>query len=582
METYFHEVLQKDADFDNLMENIQEISRYSSPMAIASLFELIVAAAVTCDNKAEFVSRIMEMSEQGQLSMKEIIERSLARLREYEHDDADSDYLNRDSEDESIKFGDTDSVDSYDFAMNMNNVNLIGLNGSGAATPSYGDRASITSPVPHNIHDLSSLDDHFSSYKTPGATTADHLSVFSPSDLMRERDELKRELQEAKREAERAKESQREAELVQEESEVELKKLRTLADDLQERLGKQQEELTLAEESNTKLKRQLEDSLHANTDLKSQNAAMADEMDLANAKIAQLRKAEATVIAYRKKLDNAGVISQQMAELEDQAADYYRQNLVLEKEAKKVPVLQKEIEAIQTEVNKLENQLLSKEELITIKNDEIMKMKDELKDSDNQNKRLESELLDLRQERANDNDVDMSNEGESGLTEKINSLTSAQSIKDSREKILRLEMENKRLTEQVSELTKEVQLQSSNPSSGGEQTSDESDTSLLKAKINNLKEELKTKEAEKEKLSSEKEKLESYTKKTLAKFQEKYLVALQECKAKLKEKHEKIEQMESRGQAEKNAQKREERLLSSTVYELGLAIMQQKLKERQK
>ena len=102
----------------------------------------------------------------------------------------------------------------------------------------------------------------------------------------------------------------------------------------------------------------------------------------------------------------------------------------------------------------------------------------------------------------------------------------------------------------------------------------------LKGRISKLEKTLKQREAEKAKLGSDKEKLEAYTKKTLSKFQEKYLVALQECKAKLKEKHDKIEALEMRSQSERTAQKREERLLSSTVYELGLAIMQQRLKDR--
>ena len=102
----------------------------------------------------------------------------------------------------------------------------------------------------------------------------------------------------------------------------------------------------------------------------------------------------------------------------------------------------------------------------------------------------------------------------------------------------------------------------------------------LQGQIAQLEKDLKQKEAEKAKLGSDKEKLEAYTKKTLSKFQEKYLVALQECKAKLKEKHDKIEALEMRSASEKTAQKREERLLSSTIYELGLAIMQQRLKDR--
>ena len=95
-----------------------------------------------------------------------------------------------------------------------------------------------------------------------------------------------------------------------------------------------------------------------------------------------------------------------------------------------------------------------------------------------------------------------------------------------------------------------------------------------------LQAELEANERENAKISSDKDKLENYTKRTLAKFQEKYLVALQECKAKLKEKQDKIDSLESRSASERTAQKREERLLSSTIYELGLAIMQNRLKDR--
>jgi len=50
-------------------------------------------------------------------------------------------------------------------------------------------------------------------------------------------------------------------------------------------------------------------------------------------------------------------------------------------------------------------------------------------------------------------------------------------------------------------------------------------------------------------------------------------VALQECKSKLKAKHDYIQQLEARSQMEKMATKREERLLSSAIFELGLGMM---------
>ncbi|CAN0531348.1 unnamed protein product, partial [Scytosiphon promiscuus] len=47
-------------------------------------------------------------------------------------------------------------------------------------------------------------------------------------------------------------------------------------------------------------------------------------------------------------------------------------------------------------------------------------------------------------------------------------------------------------------------------------------------------------------LQTDKEKLESYTKKTLHKFQDKYMVAISHCKAQIAEKNEKIDYLEVR------------------------------------
>mmetsp|Transcript_46092 Transcript_46092/g.55886 ORF Transcript_46092/g.55886 Transcript_46092/m.55886 type:complete len:653 (+) Transcript_46092:226-2184(+) len=566
LETYYHEVLYKDADFEPCVDAIPDISRHNSPLAIVALFELIVGAAVICEHKEEFVQRMLVMSEQSQANMKEIVERSLARQEDYEFEEGEIN--ERDLEDDTMVFTMAGDDESYNFGMDVNGMNMSNMATPSPYRPGFAQDANSLSSPPGTsglFHSaMNDLSDHKDRFATPN-----DMSAFSPADILKERDELRRALQEVRREL-AAQMSQ--SEINQQESEAAHKKLVTLADDLQERLGKRQEELTDAEDEINRLKLQLEDSHNNNADLKSKYANMADEMDLANAKIAQLRKAEATVLAYRKKLDNAGLISQQMADLEDQAANYYRQVVHLEKEAKQLPVLNKRIEQLQDQYNKLESETNIIKEQLQTKNNDIIQLKDQLRESEKHKTQYETELTELRNDNATGT-IDISNEDsvDDSLKDCYNALTSAQSIKDVKEKSLRLEMENKRLTDQINEL---------HTSAAGEQTSSE-DERALKASITRLKDELKKRDMEKEKLTVEKEKLEAYTKRTLAKFQEKYLVALQECKAKLKEKHDKIEQLENRSTAEKNAQKREERLLSSTIYELGLAIMQQKLKERQ-
>merc|ERR1712099_88268 len=98
-----------------------------------------------------------------------------------------------------------------------------------------------------------------------------------------------------------------------------------LAEDLRERLEQRQGELTEVEDKLLKTKRSLEDAEAKVDELTEKNASLADELDIANAKALQLRKSEATVAAYRKKLEGVGVMNQQMNDLEDQSAKYLGQ-----------------------------------------------------------------------------------------------------------------------------------------------------------------------------------------------------------------------------------------------------------------
>jgi len=248
-----------------------------------------------------------------------------------------------------------------------------------------------------------------------------------------------------------------------------------------------------------------------------------------------------------------------MTDLEDQAAGYLRQIMDLESEVKKTATLQRQVDSLQKKLEALEFEKTTSADSLKNTSTEISDLKTQLTAAEKAKKMFESELEELRAQQAVEHE-DVAVEG-------FNSQTPMSA--EQREKIMRMEIENKKLKEEVEALK-----------SSGAVTSTSADTSALEAEIKTLKEQLEKKTAENKKIGSDKDKLEAYTKRTLAKFQDKYLVALQECKAKLKEKQDKIEILESRSATEKTAQKREERLLSSTIYELGLAIMQNRLKER--
>merc|ERR1711933_657345 len=226
----------------------------------------------------------------------------------------------------------------------------------------------------------------------------------------------------------------------------------------------------------------------------------------------------------------------------------------LEAEVKKSSTLQQTVDDLQNKLKLLENDKSSTDGTIKSSASEIADLKSRLQAAENSQKMYEEELIALREEQKLANA-----ESDVPAVEGLSLNNSGTS-----EKTMRLQVENKKLKE-------EIEKYKADAASG---------KAALPAQVQKLKDDIAKKEKENLKIRSDKDKLETYAKKILAKFQDKYLVALQECKAKLKEKQDKIEALENRSSSEKTAQKREERLLSSALYELGLAIMQNRLKER--
>jgi protein HOOK3 len=100
----------------------------------------------------------------------------------------------------------------------------------------------------------------------------------------------------------------------------------------------------------------------------------------------------------------------------------------------------------------------------------------------------------------------------------------------------------------------------------------EAEAAILNMQIEELKKQLKNKEGSINELSSDKQKLENYTKKTLHAVQAKYMVAMATHKDQIKEKDAKIGRLERRLKEDKAAQKREEDLLMSSFYEVGMEL----------
>ena len=331
-------------------------------------------------------------------------------------------------------------------------------------------------------------------------------------------------------------------------------KLRAVVEDLQDRLVQRQNDLIQLEEELRSTTSELDSTKSALQEMTEQKSQLADDLEIASAKAQQLSKAEATVASLKKRLESAGNVTQQMNTMEDQAAKYLDQIQQLEQENKKAGALQKTVDDLTSKLRQYEMDASVKETAHSSAAQEVAQWKEKFQAAEAAKKQYMEELNELRSR------VEGEKEGESMAQE---ATLSAQA-----ERIQQLEEEKKLLVAKLE----------STPEGAAAVSSAEMES--LQKQLAELKVEVENKEKENAKISSDKDKLETYTKRTLAKFQEKYLVALQECKSKLKEKQDKIEALEKKSISERSAQKREERLLSSVIYELGLAIMQNRLKER--
>jgi len=382
LESYYHEELEKDAEFSEI--NVNTIARSADPEHISDLVELVAAAAVTCEEKGEYISRIMNMSPESQLIMKGVLQSSLARLSDFDVEEEEGD----------------------------ENELVFGQDESGVADDSYQE-----DDTPKSLFG------------------ANHLNNSNQEDLEQSLADSRRELLNTKTQAAQ----------FAEDSEKAQTKLRSVVDDLQDRLMKRQDELIQLEEDLQTTTSELDDTKTSLAEARELQSQYADDLEVANAKAQQLHKAEATVLAYKKKLEGVGVMNQQMTDLEDQAANYLRQIMDLEAEVKKSTALQKTVTELQEKCGRLEKENSDKASSTKSSVNEIAELKRELSAALNAKKVYEEELSDLRAQQENVG-VDLPSDGLS-----LDPNNASASV-EQREKMMRLEIENKKLQEELEKM----------------------------------------------------------------------------------------------------------------------------------
>jgi len=572
LETYFHEDLGRTADFDSV--DLTLIAKDCNNAQIMNLVGLVVGAAIQCEHKAHFIQKILELPHESQAILKKLIESSMARISSL-HDD-DEDLL---PEGNSLMDGHSRELEE---ALAQANT------------------------------EKSMLQEQLKGLRVEVNT------------LRNEKEGLSHKLEEALKETElasgaRASEAQG--------ADAERTKLRKTVLDLNQNLEKLREQNENLHNEVESLHAKHESDLEVRAKMEVENRQLADELDIARARAHQASSAEAQAERYKRRLDEQAGLRQAMKELEDQNSKYLDQVLELEATVKTIKPLNDKLESYKDRAIDLEREKFDALSKLQVREAELAKTKQELESAQDAKRFFEEELISLREEKES-----LEASSQSGVF--------SESLPEMREKLARLERENRNLKETMggeegggktvevgllkSELedtkrllkerdSEALELKRKQAESGMEIQKlkehisdmqgggDNVPTRAETAKIQQLQQELETlrkkqdsessaemtvqelikklkeKETENNRLASDKDKLESYTKKTLHKVQEKYLVALQTCKNQLKERQDKIEALEKKIDRDKQAQKREERLLMSAVYELGMDIINTRL-----
>jgi len=297
--------------------------------------------------------------------------------------------------------------------------------------------------------------------------------------------------------------------------------------------------------------------------------AQADELDVARAKSAELVKAEAKISKLMQKLEETAQLRQQLKETQDENDTNFEKRLQVEAEVKSLSTLKQQVETYKNKCFDVESQTLQLQNELRSKEEELHSMRSKLKSANDREKFLKEQVDAGKESIAQlEAEVEMASGVGADSPKALNSVetvepsVAAANHKKDLEKldsrIAALEEENRGLEEEVESLRTKVKEQSF----GGANNE----------MVQRLTEQLKEKESENIKLETEKEKLQNFIKASLSQTQAKYKNALKNLKAKYDEKIEIIENFQKIRMDDLNTHQREQRLMMSSFYELGLQV----------
>lgn len=555
---YFTNVLHKGIDMSAIDANA--IAKNHNPEALLDLLEVVVGVAVMCEDKNVFIQNIFALEKESQIVLKEMVENVMHRTYDLEEDPG------------------------LDQSTGIGTISLELQRLQGQMRKLEAEKQSLS----HLVDDLSK----------------------NNSALKKELEDLKEE------EFRRAVNKDSDISRAQVVASIQAEMQKEI-EELKEKLSTRQGEIEKLKNENISLSQRLESNEEIRARLEVEVLQQAEEIDIAKEKAAKLVKAEATIEKYQKKIESMSALKNQNKELEESLDKYVDQISELEKS---IAISTKLVDQYKDKNIELERSKFEATSALEMKVNELGKLRSDLEAANDAKHFLEEELSSARNEleaikvKLDDDSGFGMYETPAALKDKVRKLeaevralrhdTSGKSgsIEDaSKIAMLNDELEREQrknqdkdaalttLRKQFHELQSEViQLRSSVKHheeeeavhGGGHNAKDVAELNEFKEKyelkcntVVHLENMLKESEAKFNKLEHDKEKLENFAKRSLMSFKEKYMTALQKYKNEKIGMEQKLQKLEDKLEKDQEIYRREERLMLSAMYEMGVRIM---------
>lgn len=352
LDSYYKNVLSKEiSNLDTI--DLQSIAKSQDLDEVLNVMELVIGAAVMCEDKARFIKKIFSLDSTVQTVLKALIEQNMSRL------------VDCDSSRFSIGSESGDHIESQ--------------NPAGAAAmiaelqQVIGHLHSERQKLLGDIHDLKS-------HSTASQSDAESLRC-QVTELLRERENW--EAAEARQTSTQSSQTQQVA--------------REL-DECRRQLDLKVVEFDTFQVQHTALEQRLKASRELVAKLEMESTATADEMDLLRDKAARLTKAEGALEKYKTKLEELPALKRENKELLGKMDEYLDKIQGLEGAAKGTATLTRMLEQYKNRACELEREKFDLQSAAQMQVAELEKLRIETDDHLEARKFLEEELVSLRQD----------------------------------------------------------------------------------------------------------------------------------------------------------------------------------------